>query len=186
MASLISSIDDLDKINHYIANCKEMGIDRLPPDVNKSEDTFTVENNSIRFGLSAVKNVGRAMILNLVNERKNNGEFKNFSDFIDRMAGQDMNKRALEGLISCGAFDSMGVKRSQLLAVYEKALDGTARAARDNVAGQMSLFDTIEEQSEMQFPNIDELDKKDDAKDGKNSLPDYIFPDIQWRNIRIK
>ncbi len=80
MASLISSIDDLDKINHYIANCKEMGIDRLPPDVNKSEDTFTVENNSIRFGLSAVKNVGRAMILNLVNERKNNG--KNLKPFL--------------------------------------------------------------------------------------------------------
>lgn len=174
MASLISSIDDLDKINHYIANCKEMGIDRLPPDVNKSEDTFTVENNSIRFGLSAVKNVGRAMILNLVNERKNNGEFKTFSDFIDRMAGQDMNKRALEGLISCGAFDSMGVKRSQLLAVYEKALDGTARAARDNVAGQMSLFDTIEEQSEMQFPNIDELDKKTMLKMEKQSTGLYF------------
>ena len=174
MASLISSIDDLDKINHYIANCKEMGIDRLPPDVNKSEDTFTVENNSIRFGLSAVKNVGRAMILNLVNERKNNGEFKNFSDFIDRMAGRDMNKRALEGLISCGAFDSMGVKRSQLLAVYEKALDGTAKAARDNVAGQMSLFDTIEEQSEMQFPNIDELDKKTMLKMEKQSTGLYF------------
>lgn len=174
MASLISSIDDLDKINHYIANCKEMGIDRLPPDVNKSEDTFTVENNSIRFGLSAVKNVGRAMILNLVNERKNNGEFKTFSDFIDRMAGQDMNKRALEGLISCGAFDSMGVKRSQLLAVYEKALDGTAKAARDNVAGQMSLFDTIEEQSEMQFPNIDELDKKTMLKMEKQSTGLYF------------
>ena len=174
MASLISSIDDLDKINHYIANCKEMGIDRLPPDVNKSEDTFTVENNSIRFGLSAVKNVGRAMILNLVNERKNNGKFKTFSDFIDRMAGQDMNKRALEGLISCGAFDSMGVKRSQLLAVYEKALDGTARAARDNVAGQMSLFDTIEEQSEMQFPNIDELDKKTMLKMEKQSTGLYF------------
>ena len=174
MASLISSIDDLDKINHYIANCKEMGIDRLPPDVNKSEDTFTVENNSIRFGLSAGKNVGRAMILNLVNERKNNGKFKTFSDFIDRMAGQDMNKRALEGLISCGAFDSMGVKRSQLLAVYEKALDGTARAARDNVAGQMSLFDTIEEQSEMQFPNIDELDKKTMLKMEKQSTGLYF------------
>lgn len=174
MASLISSIDDLDKINHYIANCKEMGIDRLPPDVNKSEDTFTVENNSIRFGLSAVKNVGRAMILNLVNERKNNGEFKTFSDFIDRMAGRDMNKRALEGLISCGAFDSMGVKRSQLLAVYEKALDGTARAARDNVVGQMSLFDTIEEQSEMQFPNIDELDKKTMLKMEKQSTGLYF------------
>lgn len=174
MASLISSIDDLDKINHYIANCKEMGIDRLPPDVNKSEDTFTVENNSIRFGLSAVKNVGRAMILNLVSERKNNGEFKTFSDFIDRMAGRDMNKRALEGLISCGAFDSMGVKRSQLLAVYEKALDGTAKAARDNVAGQMSLFDTIEEQSEMQFPNIDELDKKTMLKMEKQSTGLYF------------
>lgn len=174
MASLISSIDDLDKINHYIANCKEMGIDRLPPDVNKSEDTFTVENNSIRFGLSAVKNVGRAMILNLVNERKNNGEFKTFSDFIDRMAGRDMNKRALEGLISCGAFDSMDVKRSQLLAVYEKALDGTAKAARDNVAGQMSLFDTIEEQSEMQFPNIDELDKKTMLKMEKQSTGLYF------------
>ena len=174
MASLISSIDDLDKINHYIANCKEMGIDRLPPDVNKSEDTFTVENNSIRFGLSAVKNVGRAMILNLVSERKSNGEFKTFSDFIDRMAGRDMNKRALEGLISCGAFDSMGVKRSQLLAVYEKALDGTAKAARDNVAGQMSLFDTIEEQSEMQFPNIDELDKKTMLKMEKQSTGLYF------------
>lgn len=174
MASLISSIDDLDKINHYIANCKEMGIDRLPPDVNKSEDTFTVENSSIRFGLSAVKNVGRAMILNLVNERKNNGEFKNFSDFIDRMAGQDMNKRALEGLISCGAFDSMGIKRSQLLAVYEKALEGTARAARDNVAGQMSLFDTVEEQSEMEFPNVPELDKKTMLKMEKQSTGLYF------------
>lgn len=174
MASLISSIDDLDKINHYIDNCKEMGIDRLPPDVNKSEDTFTVENNSIRFGLSAVKNVGRAMILNLVNERKNNGEFKNFSDFIDRMAGQDMNKRALEGLISCGAFDSMGIKRSQLLAVYEKALEGTARAARDNVVGQMSLFDTVEEQSEMEFPNVPELDKKTMLKMEKQSTGLYF------------
>ena len=85
-----------------------------------------------------------------------------------------MNKRALEGLISCGAFDSMGVKRSQLLAVYEKALDGTARAARDNVAGQMSLFDTIEEQSEMQFPNIDELDKKTMLKIEKHSTGLYF------------
>lgn len=174
MASLISSIDDLDKINHYIANCKEMGIDRLPPDVNKSEDTFTVENNSIRFGLSAVKNVGRAMILNLVNERKNNGEFKNFSDFIDRMAGQDMNKRALEGLISCGAFDSMGVKRSQLLAVYEKALDGTARAARDNVAGQMSLLIQSKNKVKCNFRILTNL-TKDDAKDGKTVYRTIFF-----------
>lgn len=174
MASLISSIDDLDKINHYIANCKDMGIDRLPPDVNKSEDTFTVEDGSIRFGLSAVKNVGRAMIISLVNERKRGGTFKSFSDFIDRMACGDMNKRALEGLISCGAFDSMGIKRSQLLAVYEKALEGTARAARDNVAGQMSLFDTAEDNTEMEFPDIPELDKKMLLKMEKQSTGMYF------------
>lgn len=174
MASLISSIDDLDKINHYIANCKDMGIDRLPPDVNKSEDTFTVEGGAIRFGLSAVKNVGRAMIVNLVSERNKNGEFKNFADFVDRMTGRDINKRAVEGLISCGAFDSMGVKRSQLLAVYERALEGTAKAARDNVAGQMSLFDTGDEEMEMEFPDIPELDKKTILKMEKRSTGLYF------------
>ncbi len=174
MASLISSIDDLDKINHYIANCKEMGIDRLPPDVNKSEDTFTVENGSIRFGLSAVKNVGRAAIINLVNERKSGGEFKTFSDFIERMTGLDLNKRALEGLISCGAFDSMGIKRAQLMTVYEKALEGAAREARENVAGQMSLFDSDDMKTEMEFPNIPEYDKKMMLKMEKQSTGMYF------------
>lgn len=174
MASLISSIDDLDKINHYIANCKDMGIDRLPPDVNKSEDTFTVENGSIRFGLSAVKNVGKAMIVNLVAERNANGEFKSFADFVDRMTGRDINKRALEGLIACGAFDSMGIKRSQLLAVYERTLEGTARQARENVAGQMSLFDSADEDTEMEFPDIPELDKKMLLKMEKQSTGLYF------------
>lgn len=174
MASLISSIDDLDKINHYIANCKDMGIDRLPPDVNKSEDTFTVENGSIRFGLSAVKNVGKAMIVNLVAERNANGEFKSFVDFVDRMTGRDINKRALEGLIACGAFDSMGIKRSQLLAVYERTLEGTARQARENVAGQMSLFDSADEDTEMEFPDIPELDKKMLLKMEKQSTGLYF------------
>ncbi len=174
MASLISSIDDLDKINHYIANCKDMGIDRLPPDVNKSEDTFTVENGSIRFGLSAVKNVGRAMIINLVAERNENGEFRSFADFVDRMTGRDINKRAVEGLIACGAFDSMGIKRSQLLAVYERTLEGTAKQARDNVAGQMSLFDNADENTEMEFPDIPELDKKMLLKMEKQSTGLYF------------
>ncbi len=174
MASLISSIDYLDKINHYIANCKDMNIDRLPPDVNKSEDTFTVENGAIRFGLSAVKNVGRAMIVNLVAERNANGEFKSFSDFIERMTGRDINKRAVEGLISCGAFDSMGIKRSQLIAVYERAIEGEARSARDNVAGQMSLFDTAEEETEMEFPDIPEFDRKTLLKMEKQSTGLYF------------
>lgn len=174
MAALISSVDDMDKINHYIINCKEMGIDRLPPDVNKSEDTFTVEDNGIRFGLSAVKNVGRGLMVNLVAERERNGKFKSFSDFIDRTAGGDMNKRALEGLISCGAFDSMGIKRSQLLAVYERALEGTARNARDNVAGQLSLFDAADENSEMEFPDIPELDKRTLLRKEKESIGMYF------------
>ncbi len=174
MASLISSVDDLDKINHYIDNCRSMGIDRLPPDVNKSRDTFTVENGSIRFGLSAIKNVGRAMIVNLVKERGAGGEFRSFADFIERMTGQDMNKRALEGLICCGAFDTMGIKRSQLLAVYERAIEGTARAARDNVAGQMSLFDFGDADAEMEFPDIPELDKKTMLKMEKQSTGMYF------------
>lgn len=174
MASLISSIEDMDKINHYIENCRAMGIDRLPPDVNKSGDGFTVEGNGIRFGLGAVKNVGHGVIQRIVGEREENGPYRSFSDFLDRTAGFDVNKRALEGLIYCGAFDSMGVKRSQLLSVYERALEGMSRNARDNVAGQLSLFDTAEEQTEMELPDIPELDKKQLLKLEKQSIGMYL------------
>ena len=175
MAALISSIDDQDKINHYIDNCREMGIDRLPPDVNKSDDTFTVDGSGIRYGLSAVKNVGRGLIVKLVQEREKNGKFKSFSDFIDRTAGTDMNKRALEGLIACGAFDSMGLKRSQLMAVYERALEGSARAARDNIAGQISLFDSGDDAvQEMDLPDIPEYDKRTILRMEKDSIGTYF------------
>lgn len=173
MAAMISTVEDTDKINHYIRNCKDMGIELLPPDVNRSEDTFTVEGDKIRFGMSAVKNVGRGVIVEMVDERNKNGEFKSFSDFVDRTAGF-VNKRALEGMILCGAFDSMGIKRSQLLAVYEKTLEGTARSSRDNVAGQISLFDSVEEKTEMDFPNIPELDKNDMLRYEKQSIGMYI------------
>ena len=162
MAALISSVGEAGKINHYIANCMDMGIDRLPPDVNKSDDSFTVEGNGIRFGLSAIKNVGRGVIQNIMREREKSGYFKSFSDFIDRTAGKtDMNKRMLEQLINVGAFDSMGVKRSQLLAVYERALDGSAASRGRNIEGQFSLFDEFEDASEeMELPDIPEMDKK--------------------------
>ena len=174
MASLISSVEDTDKINHYILNCKEMGIDRLPPDVNRSSDTFTVEGNGIRFGLTAVKNVGRAVIQSIVKERERGGDFKSFSDFLDRTAGMDINKRALEGMIKCGAFDSMGLKRSQLLKVYERALEGTARNARDNVIGQVSLFDSADSSDEMDMPDIPELSKMELLKMEKESTGMYF------------
>ena len=162
MAALISTIEDQGKINVYIKNCKEMGIDRLPPDINESIDSFSVSNGAIRFGLSAVKNVGRTAIQKIVEERERNGKFKNFADFLERMAGEYLNKRALEALIMCGAFDSMGVKRSQLIQVYELALDGISQTKKRNIEGQITLFDIGDESDafEIEFPDVAEFDKK--------------------------
>ncbi len=174
MASLISSVDDTDKVNEYIQNSKSMGIELCPPDINKSTDDFTVEGNSIRFGLSAVKNVGRGFIQKLVAEREENGEFKSFADFIERMTGKDMNKRAVEGLIMCGAFDSLGAKRSQMMNVYEIAIDSEASSKRGNLSGQLTLFDEERSSFEMEFPNIPEFDKKMLLKMEKKSIGMYL------------
>ncbi len=174
MAALISTIDDTDKINHYIANCKEMNIDRLPPDVNKSRMGFTVEDGKIRFGLSAVKNVGKAFIDSLLRERDGIGKFKSFSDFIERMTGTDMNKRAVEGLIACGAFDSMGVYRSQLMQIYEYAMEGASGRRHNNIAGQLSLFDNDDEVAELEMPRIDEFDKRELLRLEKQSIGMYF------------
>ena len=174
MAALISTIDEADKINHYIINCKEMGIDRLPPDVNKSRADFTVEDGKIRFGLSAIKNVGRGFIDRLIVEREQGGEFKNFSDFIERMTGFDMNKRAVEGLILAGAFDSMNVKRSQLMQVYETVMKSTSERMHNNIAGQMSLFDEIEQKPEIALPDIDEFPKRELLRMEKQSIGLYF------------
>jgi len=163
MASLISSVDDQNKINEYLVNCKKLGIEKLPPDINMSENGFTVEGNSIRFGLSAIKNVGVGFISKLVEERNANGKFASFSDFVQRMTDKDMNKRAVEFLIKSGAFDSLKVKRSQLLTVFENIIDGEADANRSNIRGQMTLFsDNLEEtKKEAELPNITEYPKSE-------------------------
>ena len=174
MASLISSVEDTDKVNEYIQNSKSMGIALCPPDINKSTDSFTVEENSIRFGLTAVKNVGRGFIQRLVLERENNGNFKGFADFIERMTGKDINKRAVEGLIMCGAFDSFGVKRSQLMNVFESVIDSEASSKRGNLSGQMTLFDEEQTSFEMEFPDIPEFDTKTLLKMEKQSIGMYL------------
>ena len=174
MASLISSVDDTDKVNEYIANSKSMGITLCPPDVNKSTDTFIVEGNSIRFGLTAVKNVGRTFVQSLVEERNRNGEYSTFSDFISRMTGNDMNKRAVEGMIMCGAFDSFGIKRSQLMQVFESAIENEAQSKKGNLSGQLTLFDDNEETIELEFPDIDEFDKNTLLKMEKQSIGMYL------------
>ena len=142
MAALLTSVlDNSDKVAEYIAECKECGIALLPPDVNASYDRFTVEEGGIRFGLVAIKNIGRGFIQSLVRERKLNGKFTSFQDFCERMFDcSDMNKRAVENLIRSGAFDCLGARRSQLMAVYEKVLDSIASSRRQNVEGQLDFF----------------------------------------------
>ena len=166
MAALMTSLlDSTAKISEYIAECKDMGIKVLPPDVNESGVDFTVSGDAIRFGMAAVKNVGKGLIRTLVNEREKGGKFKSFEDFIERMYGGDMNKRAVESLIKCGAFDCFGHKRSQLLRVYEKAMDDVAGIKKKNLDGQMGFFDIMDEQETalgtITMPDIPELSARE-------------------------
>ena len=165
MAALMTSVlDSATKISGYIAECKELGIAVLPPDVNHSEDTFTVEGNSIRFGLGAVKNVGRGLIRSMVSHRKEGGLFKSLEDFIQRMGEGELNKRAVENFIKCGAMDCFGYHRSELLAVYDTMMDSIAESRRKNLEGQMGLFAMLQEEDEaaaIPIPKLDEMKKAD-------------------------
>ncbi len=141
MAALLTSVLYWsEKVSGYIGECRDMGITLLPPDVNRSRDVFTVEEEGIRFGRVAIKNIGRGFIQGVVREREANGPFTGFQDFCERMYGADANKRAVENLIRAGAFDSFGVYRSRLVAVSEKLLDSIAGSRRQNVDGQMDFF----------------------------------------------
>ena len=161
MAALLSSVlDSSDKVGEYFAECRECGIKLLPPDVNHSADRFTVEPEGIRFGLVAIKNIGRGLILRMMQERELNGPFVDFQDFCRRMDGMEINKRAVENLIRAGAFDSTGAKRSQLIAVYEKVMDGIAEGNRTNVEGQIDFFGMGAEtaqQAALVLPDIPEF-----------------------------
>ena len=161
MAALMTSVlDSTAKISEYIAECKEMGIAVLPPDINSSDDQFTVTEAGIRFGLGAVKNIGVGFVQNLMEERKS-GPFTSLRDFCHRLGSRDLNRRTVENLIKCGAMDCFGAYRSQLLEVYEIVMDAENEAKKRNVDGQMGLFDLFEEESaaaEIPLPRIPELD----------------------------
>lgn len=142
MAALLNSfLSSSDKISQYVHECKSLNIDVLPPDINESYVKFTVVNGKIRFGLAAVKNVGEGAVRSIIEERKTDGRYRSFRDFCDRIDGRDVNKRCIESLIKSGAFDSMGVYRSRLIAVYEKMLDGIAQIKKRNMDGQLSMFE---------------------------------------------
>ena len=165
MAALMTSVlDSATKVSGYIAECKELGIATLPPDINHSEDNFTVEGNSIRFGLGAVKNVGRGLIRSMVQKRNEGGPFKSLEDFIQRMGEGELNKRAVENFIKCGAMDCFGYHRSELLAVYETMMDSIASSRKKNLEGQMGLFAMLQEEdtaAAIPIPKLAEMKKAD-------------------------
>ena len=146
MAALMTSVlDRLDKISTYIGECKDLGIPVLPPDINHSEDPFVAEGEAIRFGLGAVKNVGRGLIRSISANRAESGPFKSLEDFIQRM-GDELNKRAVENFIKCGAMDCFGYHRSELLNVYESMMDSVADSRKRNLDGQIGLFGMLEQE----------------------------------------
>ncbi len=163
MAALMTSVlDSAGKISTYIAECKEMGIQTLPPDINRSEDKYIVEADSIRFGMAAVKNIGRGLIRAIVAQRAEDGPFRSLEDFLQRMGEGALNKRAVENLIKCGAMDCFGCHRSELLAVYEPMMDAVAHSRKKNLEGQMGLFAMLEEEDQtalVPMPHLPELSK---------------------------
>jgi len=165
MAALMTSVlDSATKISGYIAECKDMEIPVLPPDINRSLDNFSVEGTSIRFGLGAVKNVGRGLIRSMVAKRTEGGPFKSLEDFIQRMGEGELNKRAVENFIKCGAMDCFGYHRSELLAVYDSMMDSIAESRKKNIEGQMGLFAMLQEEdasAHIPIPKLNEMKKAD-------------------------
>ncbi len=158
MASLLTSVlENTDKIYEYITECNEMGIKVLPPNVNESDSCFTVCNEGIRFGLLGVKGVGKAFIKQMIEEREYGGNFKTFYDFCKRMQRRDLNKKTLESLIKCGALDSMGANRNQMISGFRKLLDDLDKNASQNIAGQIGFFEINNENRNQQF--VDSLPK---------------------------
>ena len=147
MAALMTSVlDSAVKISGYIAECREMGIRVLPPDLNHSYDHFSVEGDAIRFGLGAVKNVGRGLIRAMVKKREEGGPFTSLEDFVERMGEGELNKRAVENFIKCGAADCFGYHRSELLGIFEMLMDSVAETRKKNLEGQMGLFAMFDEE----------------------------------------
>lgn len=166
MAALMTSVfGDAGKLGEYITECQHAGIAVLAPDINESRLHFSVTGDHIRFGLLAVKNVGRAFVEQILREREH-GVFLDFEDFVDRMSGADLNRRQIEALIKCGAFDRLGVKRSQLLASYEEILEAACARARSNLTGQLDLFSNQDaagtfEKKKFAYPDLPEFSMRE-------------------------
>ena len=152
MAALLTSvIDNPGKVAGYILNCRTMGITILPPDINEGEAGFSVSRNAIRYALTAIKSVGRPIIEAIVQERKANGRYGNIKDFIARNIDNDINKRAVENFIKAGALDSLGGTRKQFMSIYVGIMDHLHQDKKNNMAGQISLFDIVSDEDKEDF-----------------------------------
>lgn len=179
MASLMSSEkENTDRVKRYLAECRDMGIRVLPPDVNRSQASFTVEGDAIRFGLGAIKNVGTNAIEAIIDVRKSHGEFKSIFDFSDNVDLRSVNKRVVESLIKSGSFDYLGARRAQLYAVLEKAFESGQKALRDRLSGQESLFGELNgfhgPAATEDLPNVEEWSEKTKLSCEKEALGFYI------------
>jgi DNA polymerase-3 subunit alpha len=162
-AAMLNSVKgDSEKVAYYIRFAKSIGIEIMPPSINESYTKFTVEDGNIRFGLSAIKNVGENIIDSIVRSRSKHGKFKDLVDFCNSIDLNSINKRVVESLIKAGAFDCFGVLRSQLIAVHEKVIDSVTNSRKKNIEGQVSLFSQIEDSSvRIKYPSIEEFKKLD-------------------------
>ena len=193
MAALMTSvIDNPSKVSEYILSSRRMGIAILPPDINKGESSFSVDGGSIRYGLSAIKSIGRPVIEGLVEERNLRGGFKTLRDFIERMSGRDINKRTIENFIKAGAFDGIPGNRRQKMMVYVQILDAVNQEKKTAMTGQMSLFDLVSEEEkeayEIRMPDVEEYPKEAKLAFEKEVLGVYISGhpleeyEQRWRN----
>lgn len=175
MAAMLTSIMDTQKVPRYIELARRMELEILPPDINASMANFSVDHEAIRFGLAAVRNVGDAAIASIVEARQADGRFKSLLDFCKRIDTSTINKRMLESLIKCGAFDSLGAKRSQLLAIMDAAMSEAQREKRDAMNGQLGLFgEDIGETYALKLPDIPEASMPERLNWEKENTGFYI------------
>lgn len=179
MAALMTSvIDNPGKVSEYIYSCRQMGIRILPPDINKGVGNFSVDNGDIRYGLAAIKSIGRPVIEAILEERKVRGEFRSLKDFAERMSGKELNKRTIENFIKSGAFDGLGGTRKQFMIIYIQVLEQVNQERKHSMAGQLSLFDMVDEEQKAEFdiplPDVGEYEKETKLAFEKEVLGIYL------------
>ncbi|MEG0355523.1 MAG: DNA polymerase III subunit alpha, partial [Lachnospiraceae bacterium] len=179
MAALMTSvIDNPGKVAEYIYSCRQMGIEILPPDINRGEGNFSVDGGNIRYGLAAIKSIGRPVIDAIITERETNGTFKNLKDVLERLSGKEVNKRTVESFIKSGAFDGLKGTRKQFMVIYVKILDQVNQERKYSMTGQLSLFDMVGEDQKKEFdvqlPDVGEYEKETQLAFEKEVLGVYI------------